>query len=49
MIRFAFILLMSLALSSQAVSSVNRDHSGGDSVQLTKMVFKIGDKTWLTC
>lgn len=43
MIRFAFILLMSLALSSQAVSSVKWDHSGGDSVQQGRLAYEKGD------
>jgi len=43
MIRFSFILLMLLALSSQAVSSVKWDHSGGDSVQKGRQTYEKGD------
>ncbi len=43
MIRFAFILLMSLALSSQAVASVRWSNSGGDSVQKGRLAFEKGD------
>ena len=43
MIRFAFIFLMSLALSSQAVASVKWDHPGRDSVQKGKLAFEKGD------
>ena len=43
MIRFAFILLMSLALSSQAVASVKWNHSGGDSVQKGRFAYEKGD------
>ena len=43
MIRFAFILLMSLALSSQAVSSVKWDHSCGDSLQQGGLAYEKGD------
>ena len=43
MIRFAFILLMSLALSSQAVALVKSDHSGEDSVQKGRLAYEKGD------
>ena len=43
MIRFAFIFLMSLALSSQAVASVEWNHSGGDSVQKGRLAYEKGD------
>ena len=43
MMRFAFILLMSLALSSQAVASVKWDYSGGDSVQQGRLAYEKGD------
>ena len=43
MIRFAFIFLMSLAFSSQAVALVKSDHSGEDSVQKGKVVYEKGD------
>ena len=43
MSRFAFILLMSLALSSQAVALVKSDHSGEDSVQKGRLAYKNGD------
>ena len=43
MIRFALILLMSLALSSQAVASVRWSNSGGDSVQKGRLAFEKGD------
>ena len=43
MIRFAFIFLMSLALSSQAVASVKWDHSGGDPVQKGRLAYEKGD------
>ena len=43
MIRFAFILLMSLALSSKAVASVKWEHSGGDSVQKGRLAYEKGD------
>ena len=43
MIRFAFILLISLALSSQAVALVTSDHSGEDSVQKGRLAYEKGD------
>lgn len=43
MIRFALILLMSLALSSQAVALVTWDHSGEDSVQKATLACEKGD------
>ena len=43
MIRFAFMLLMSLALSSQAVALVKSDHSGEDSVQKGRLAYGKGD------
>ena len=43
MIRFAFILLMSLALSSQAFALVKSCHSGEDSVQKARLAYKKGD------
>ena len=43
MIRFAFILLMSLALSSQAFALVKSDHSGEDSVQNGRLAYEKGD------
>ena len=43
MIRFALILLMSLALSSQAIASVTSDHSGEDSVQKGRLAYEKGD------
>ena len=43
MIRFALALLMSLALSSQAVALVNSDHSGEDSVQKGRLAYEKGD------
>ena len=43
MIRFAFILLMSLALSSKAVALVKSDHSDEDSVQKGKLAYEKGD------
>ena len=43
MIRFALILLMSLALSSQAVALVTSDHSGEDSVQKGRVAYEKGD------
>ena len=43
MIRFALILLMSLALSSQAVASVRWSNSGGDSVQKGNVALEKGD------
>ena len=43
MIRFAFILLMSLALSSKAVALVKSDHSGEDSVQKGRVAYEKGD------
>lgn len=43
MIRFAFVFLMSLALSSQAVASVKWDHSGGDPVQKGRLAYEKGD------
>ena len=43
MIRFAFILLMSLALSSQSVASVKWGHSGRDSVQKGRLAYEKGD------
>ena len=42
-IRFALILLMSLALSSQAVALVTSDHSGEDSVQKGRVAYEKGD------
>ena len=43
MIRFAFILLMSLVLSSKAVALVKSDHSGEDSVQKGRLAYEKGD------
>lgn len=43
MIRFALILLMSLALSSQAIALVTSDHSGKDSVQKARLACEKGD------
>ena len=43
MIRVAFILLMSLGLSSQVVASVKWDHSGKDSVQKGRLAYEKGD------
>ena len=43
MIRVAFILLMSLALSSQAVASVKWSNSGEDSVQQGRLAYEKGD------
>ena len=43
MIRFALILLMSLALSPQAVAQVTSDHSGEDSVQKGRFAYEKGD------
>ena len=43
MIRFAFISLMLLALSSQAIASVKWGHSGGDSVQKGRLAYEKGD------
>ena len=43
MIRVAFILLMSLALSSQVFASVKSDHSDGDSVQKGRLAHEKGD------
>ena len=43
MIRFALILLMSLALSSQAVALVTSDYSGDDSVQKGRLACEKGD------
>ena len=43
MIRFAFTLLMSLALSSQAVALIKSDHSGEDSVQKARLAYEKGD------
>ena len=43
MIRFALILLMSLALSSQTVALVTSDHSGDDSVQKARLACEKGD------
>ena len=43
MIRFAFILLMSLALSSQAVALLTSEHSGEDSVQKGRLAYEKGE------
>ena len=43
MIRVAFILLMSLALSSQVFASVKSDHSNGDSVQKGRLAYEKGE------
>ena len=43
MIKFASILLMLLALSSQAVALVKSDHSGEDSAQKGRLAFEKGD------
>ena len=43
MMRFAFILLMSLALSSQAVALVESDQPGKDSVQKGRLAYEKGD------
>ena len=43
MIRFALILLTSLALSSQAIASVKSDHLGEDSVQKGRLAYEKGD------
>ena len=43
MIRFALILLMSLALSSQTVALVTSDHSGENSVQKARLACEKGD------
>ena len=43
MIRFAFILLVSLALSSQVAASVRWSNSGGESVQKGRLAFEKGD------
>ena len=43
MMKFAFILLMSLAFNSQAVALVKWDHSGGDSVQKGRLAYEKGD------
>ena len=43
MIRFAFILLMSLDLSAQAVALVKSAHSSEESVQKGRLAFEKGD------
>ena len=43
MIRFALLLLMSLALSSQAVALLTSEHSGEDSVQKGRVAYEKGD------